>query len=312
MLATKSAIHNKHLATGGTVTSYTTGGNTYRAHTFLSSGTFQVYNKSITCDVLVVAGGGSGGWGNTSSAGHGGGGAGGFRTKSYSGGSKVPAGSYAVTVGEGAVPSSTTPSIKGTNQKFDYTNVPNYMQGSKGEDSTFHDVTSTGGGGGGSGTDFPGGDGGSGGGTGYSTSPGNGITFPVTSPAQGYNGGSTGTGSPHAAAGGGGASQIGQVSGSNSVGGAGGAGATNNYRTSSNVTYAGGGGGAGGLDNAGNHTGGAGGSGIGGAGVGKPSGSMVAAGHGDINTGSGGGGGGGGTAAGNGGSGIVVIRYQIS
>ena len=46
MLATKSAIHNKHLATGGTVTSYTTGGNTYRAHTFLSSGTFQGFTKS--------------------------------------------------------------------------------------------------------------------------------------------------------------------------------------------------------------------------------------------------------------------------
>ena len=60
-------------ASGGTETSYTSGGVLYKVHTFLSSGTFTVsIGSSTNIEVLIVAGGGGGGADNA-----GGGGAGG-------------------------------------------------------------------------------------------------------------------------------------------------------------------------------------------------------------------------------------------
>ena len=68
-------------ATGGTISTYSSGGNDYKVHTFLSSGTFTP-NGDGTVDVLVVAGGGGGGSCNLGFQGGGGGGAGGFITSS--------------------------------------------------------------------------------------------------------------------------------------------------------------------------------------------------------------------------------------
>ena len=50
-----------YTATGGTVTSYSSGGNTYTVHTFTSSGNFVVSQGEKALDILVVAGGASGG-----------------------------------------------------------------------------------------------------------------------------------------------------------------------------------------------------------------------------------------------------------
>ena len=48
-------------ATGGTITTYSSGGNVYKVHTFLSAGTFTVINNIYTFDYLVVAAGQNGG-----------------------------------------------------------------------------------------------------------------------------------------------------------------------------------------------------------------------------------------------------------
>ena len=48
------------VATGGTLTTYTSGSVTYNVHTFNSSGTFTVLNGG-TATYLIVAGGGGGG-----------------------------------------------------------------------------------------------------------------------------------------------------------------------------------------------------------------------------------------------------------
>ena len=60
-------------ATGGSISTYTSGGKTWRSHTFLNSGTFSVSSGSNNLEVLIVAGGGGGGADNA-----GGGGAGGL------------------------------------------------------------------------------------------------------------------------------------------------------------------------------------------------------------------------------------------
>ena len=59
--------------TGGNVGSYVSSGTTYYYHTFLNSARFTC-PATITCDFLIIAGGGSGGAANTSDskAGHGG------------------------------------------------------------------------------------------------------------------------------------------------------------------------------------------------------------------------------------------------
>ncbi len=92
------------IASGGTETTYSSGGATYKVHTFTSGGTLTVSNAGTSgfnsIDYLIVAGGGSGGKGWYSSyefTGGGGGGAGGVLASSTT----QAAGSYGVSVGSG-------------------------------------------------------------------------------------------------------------------------------------------------------------------------------------------------------------------
>ncbi len=260
-------------ATGG---DSVTNDGTYWIHTFLSSGTFTP-GKALTCDYLVVAGGG--GW-NTADI-TGGGGAGGVRSTvgaTGGGGSlesplSVTAQNYAILVGAGG----------------------SYANGS---DSVFSSVTSLGGGKPG-GYQTNGSTGGSGGGAGAFA---NGLTGGSGTTNQGRAGGNSSqfgsTTVDQGAAGGGGAN----TAGSNNYqggGGNGGAGITTAISGTSTV-YGGGGGGWGGTYSS---TGGSGGGGNGYGGSGT-----VAGGNGTINTG---GGAGGGRAVATGGSGIVIIRYPM-
>lgn len=269
------------LGTTPAIVPYATGGDTimtdgtYWYHTFISSGTFTPA-KRISCDYLVVAGGGAGA--GRGSRGGGGGGAGGLRstvTATGGGGSLESALSlaantgYTVTVGAGGAgnPSTIT----------------------SGSNSVFSTITSTGGGAGSySDGGFTGGSGGGGDGTG--TSGGLGTAN------QGYAGGNGGGG--YAGGGGGGAGAIGSNGSSTGGGGNGVAVAI----TGSSVTYAGGGGGGG--------TGGGGTGGSGGGGAGSSSTNGTA---GTANTGGGGGGSGSSTdfLNSNGGSGIVIVRYAV-
>ena len=278
------------LGTTPTIAPKATGGDTiltdgtYWYHTFNSSGTFTPV-AALSCDYLVVAGGGGGGAGNGA-----GGGAGGLRsTVTATGGggsleSKLSVTSstgYTVTIGAGGAGG-----------------ISN-GQGTNGSNSVFATITSTGGGGGGSynagGDTFGGKTGGSGGGGGT-----NGTTSALAGSGtanQGYAGGAGGTGLT--AGGGGGAGATGSAA-SGTTPGAGGNGVAT-VISGSSVTYAGGGGGASGDSS----TGAAGGSGGGGAG----SASSAVAG-----TANRGGGGGGKSTGGNGaagGSGIVIIRYAV-
>ena len=89
-------------SSGGPFTTYTSGAETYRVHTFLSSGTFKV-DYPVRCDVLVVAGGGTGE--GVENGGHlGGGGAGGVAW--VTGYKIMESGTYTVTVGAGGGPTS--------------------------------------------------------------------------------------------------------------------------------------------------------------------------------------------------------------
>ncbi len=269
-------------ASGGTVATYTVGGQSYRSHTFTSSGTFTP-TVTGTVDVLVVAGGGCGGRDNA-----GGGGAGGLRTSTNV---VVTPSSYTIVVGAGGAAN--------TND-----NGGNGGTGFNGANSSAIGITSLGGGFGGSaGTNNPsgqnrtsGGSGGGGAGAESTRSGGSGTA------GQG-NAGGPGHPSNGGGGGGGGAGAVGGSYSGTNDGGHGGIGVQNDYRTGSNVYYAGGGG-------AGNNNsvytiqpGGSGGGGDGGDG-GQA---------GSANTG---GGGGGHThpatiISGAGGSGIVVIRYPI-
>jgi hypothetical protein len=254
---------------------------TYWYHTFTSSGTFTP-QVGLTCDALVVAGGGAGGDG-----GGGGGGAGGYR--SATGLITTPI-NYTVTIGAGGAP-------------------VNAERGGAGTNSSFSTITSTGGGGGGGGNSAGGGSGGSGGGPGYQGSVGTGNAGSY-SPSEGNNSGSMATdfATWTNGGGGGGAGAVGGNA-SSSSGGVGGAGSNSlsswATATSTGVSgfYAGGGGGSGQLNAAG-----AGGSGGGGAG-GFSNANGVSA---TVNTGSGGGGcplqa----NVSGSGASGIIIIRYPI-
>jgi len=83
---------------GGTVTTYSSGGVTYEVHTFTASGTLTVASSGVV-DVLVVGGGGGSGSSNGYNSNKaGGGGAGGFL---YATSAYLPGGSYSVVVGNG-------------------------------------------------------------------------------------------------------------------------------------------------------------------------------------------------------------------
>ena len=88
---------NAFSATGGTVSTFTSGSDTYVYHTFTDSGTFTVINGTTnTAQVLVVGGGaGSPQDGGFNNKGGGGGGA------NYSQSVTLSAGSYTITVGNG-------------------------------------------------------------------------------------------------------------------------------------------------------------------------------------------------------------------
>jgi hypothetical protein len=290
-------ISGSPLISGGTVTSYTSGSDTYQVHTWLTGDTrvqhtitangdvantrtagytFESFTSSTSWTVpsgvtsveyLVVGGGGGGGGahqGVGSGGSGGGGGSGGYRTGTLS---VTPSDSLTVTIGSGGTAGAAN------------------TAGGTGGDSVFDSITAKGGGGGGQrgavGSNAPSG-GGSGGGAGGSL---NGTDSGGTGSTYGNDGGNNG-GYDKSSGGGGGSAAVGSNAPSNSAGGSGGAG-TSNTITGASVTYAAGG--AGGFQD--NHTSGSAGS---------------------ANTGNGGGGGqGGNNVGGAGGSGIVVVKYLM-
>lgn len=265
-------------AEGGTVTT----SGVYRIHTFTSSGIFTT-NKSMNVEVLVVAGGGSGGKSyRFDYAGGGGGGAGGLV---YNSAFAVTPQVYAVTVGAGGATQTTADS-----------------RGFNGSNSSFSTITAIGGGGGGEApTNQIGGNGGSGGGSAFNTStPGLGTS------GQGNNGGIVTGGINDGGAEGGGAGAVGGDVTDSLYGGNGGAGLS--FNISGSISWYAGGGGGGNY-----YTGSGGTGGIGGGGAGGTSGSSGIAGT--ANTGGGGGGCGTFGTLGNGGaggSGTVITRYLLS
>jgi hypothetical protein len=268
-------------ATGG----YVTSDSTYWYHSFPFSSTFTP-NQSLTCDYLIVAGGGGGGSvANIGNGGRGGGGAGGLLV----GSAALTATTYTVTVGAGGAggPGGTeSDGVSGTN-------------------SQFNSLTATGGGFG-SKSNTNGGNGGSGGGAGAWDT----ATLAGTGTAGQGNSGGVGTGGAgsqtYSGGGGGGAGGAGTAAGSLTVGGNGGLGYSSSIIGSSQF-YAGGGAGGNYQDQR-IPTGG---SGVGGNG--KSFYIPTPPGNGVPSTGGGGGGGAGGHAGtfygGSGGSGVVIVRY---
>ena len=269
------------MATGGSIIQ--TDG-TYWYHAFLSSGTFTPAT-GLSCDVLVVAGGGAGGYLSA------GGGAGGVY---YSTGNSVLS-AQTVTVGAGGA----------------YTTSPN-----SGNNSQFGSLTAAVGGGYGPNYGLGNGASGGSGGGGASAGLGNAAgTGGAATSGQGNAGGS-GSGVPSTNFQGGGGGGAGAVGGNAVAGGAAGVGGagTNTYSAWLSTTGLGVSGyiagGAGGAADLGGSSG-AGGSGGGGAGAASRGATgPVDPGSGVANTG-GGGGGFGTTSAvyGQGGSGLVIIRY---
>jgi hypothetical protein len=285
--AAPATVVSSPKAVGGAVST----DGTYWYHTFRGSGVFTP-SRSLTCDVLTVAGGGSGGWPYA-----GGGGAGGV-VYSYS---QAISTAQTVTVGGGAV------------------GLYNNGNGLKGSNSQFGSLTAAVGGGGGSGdsgtNNSAGGSGGGGSAYAYASSNNAGGTATA---GQGNNGGTgSANGATYSSGGGGGGSAASGGNATSTVAGNGGNGVTT-YATWLNATNTGVNGfiaaGGGGGTNAGSYgTGGYGGGGDGAAngssgGVAKEGTAAVP------NTGSGGGGGAAGNAPQspkNAGSGLVIVRYAI-
>ena len=275
-LGTTPAIAPK--ASGGSI--YTDG--TYWYHAFRANGTFTP-QTGLSCEALVIAGGGAGGYN-----GGGGGGAGGLRSLSSQ--SFASGVSYTCTIGAGGSPNNSNGTVGGSG-------ITSTITG-----SGFSTISASGGGGGGaqSVNGVTGGSGGAGGKNGAAGAAGNSGSY---SPVEGYAGGNSNGGV--GAGGGGGAGAAGSLGTSN--GGAGGTGNTS-LSTWLTTTVAGvsgsiAGGGGGGSDNTGGSATGGGGAG------GSTNANGTAA---TINTGGGGGGGGTGGSAGSGaagGSGLVIIRY---
>ena len=216
-------------ATGGSVTTYTSGGVNYKVHTFLTSNNFVVTGGG-TAELLLVAGGGGVSAAEGYSGSTGGGGAGGMVEVASK---TVSVGTHAIVVGIGGALSNNTA-------------VP----ASSGGDSTGLGFTAKGGGGGVDYGTTPAASGGSGAGgsessgvAGSSTQSSNCATGAVC-----YgNAGSNAAGYTSGSGGGGGASAAGSGVGTNS----GGAGRANSIRTGSAVTYSLGG--MGGNGNSWNH-----------------------------------------------------------
>jgi hypothetical protein len=304
----QSLLAGSVVVNGGTLAS----DSTYNYRIFTGSGTLSVSGGNLSCDILVVAGGGPGGAG-------GGGGAGGV----IYGDSKILKNSYTVTVGAGG------PVATGNAFTTVRTN---------GNNSTFiggvESLTGVGGGGGNGGVtpnEFIGRNGGSGGGggpntgTGQSTVGGSATQGGSGGPGYGFAGGGP-TSTNNSGSGGGGAGGIGATAAS-SVGGNGGTGSDiwSSWLSAITSTMSGvsgwgtatstgriAGGGAGRGFNTPQPTGGAGGGGNGDRG--DNSGNFNTGSAGVANTG---GGGGAGYFASShfgyaGGSGIVIVRYLKS
>ena len=283
------------VATGGTESTATIGGVTYKIHTFTSGGNLVVTSAISNVEYLIIAGGGGGGVGSggSSSDPGGGGGAGGYRSsvvgETSGGGSAaesrltLSATTYPVVVGAGG-PGGTSGAA-----------------GTAGSNSSFAGIIATGGGrgAGSSGTATTGGSGGG--------AVGNGNAGAAGTAGQGFAGGGGVSVGDWAGHGGGGAGSAGQTatgSGSSAAGGNGGAGVTSSINGSA-VPRGGGGGGADYESPGGGGTASAG----GGAGA---TGNTTAAVAGTANTGGGGGGGAQGRNGAAGGSGIVIIRYPVA
>ena len=302
------------VATGGTPCAGATCGD-YKIHTFTGPGTLCVSAGSgdlAVVEYIVVAGGGGGGIDGCRA---GGGGAGGFRVAADS---LAPLTYPAKPVAAANLPVSISP--------YPITVGGAGAIATKGDNSVFSTITSTGGGKGGGPGAAPspvvGGDGGSGGGgggnTGGTATGGTGNT-PVVSPAQGFDGGPGGS-QPSFGGGGGGGLAVGATgSGPPRPAGAGGGvggGFPNAFGTSGHSTggfyyFSGGGGGSYYGDSV---PGGVGGLGGGGNGQGYDGATTTAGSAGTTNTGGGGGGEGFPSptqTAYAGGSGIVIIRYKF-
>ena len=337
-------------ASGGTETTYSSGGTNYKVHTFTTAGATQTFNPGThpgSIDMLAVAGGGGGGRVQSDQdTAQGGGGAGcvGVAT-----GLALTTGNYSLDIGRGAYHAEPDRIWKQWPSSSDANRF-----GLPGEDTVITDPSSTimitlpGGGAGGrsdgSGGTPPagngGGAGGSGGGGGSRPSSGHtdggastaptvsGWTTYGTQGGAGNGGGGNGGGGGGGGAGSNSGTQYGTGAGNGGgdMGGDGGAGIQNDFRDGTQVYYGGGGGGGSAAANSSRSAGGLGGGGRGINGLnGGPSGVENRHGNpcdtpGTENTG----GGGGGTAdpdssasneihwAGGGGSGIIVIRYEVA
>jgi hypothetical protein len=289
-IAAGPAIATAAKATGGTIT-FAADGYTY--HKFTSSGTFTPSQALTDVDYLVVAGGGGGGQ-HPTGAGGGGGGAGGYRTTvGLTGGLGAPESKLSLASGVAV-----TVTVGGGGPAGSSSN------GTVGENSVFGTITAAGGGFGARGSDSAtsniGGTGGSGGGGG-SNNGGTRTGGSISSPTQGFAGGTAQNQAIplYSGGGGGGAAEVGQ-SPESGTGGRGGNGISNpafaNATASGASTYyAGGGGGA--PNSAAS---------LGGTAGGTGGGNAVAA---TANLGAGGGAGYGSNLAAAGGSGIVIVRY---
>jgi hypothetical protein len=287
------------VASGGTESTFTIDEVNFKAHTFTTSGNFNM-STSGYIDILVVAGGGGGGGVPQNptlneQCGGGGGGGGIILKHQYF----ISAGVYSIVVGAGGG------------------NIIGLPSARKGGNSTFASLIAIGGGPGGS-VGENGGQGGCGGGAGYS----NGGLIGGTS-IQGQMGGSSSNGyntqSYGQGGGGGGFSAIGGggrfLNAFNPTGqyGNGGSGLRVHFTSNITVYYSGGGGAGCTIGN--DYSGGKG--GLGGAGNGGryiADTNFINGRNGTANTGGGGGGGAwffNGSTGGNGGSGIVIIRYRV-
>ena len=160
------------IATGGTVTTYTSGGTNYKVHKFNTSDDLVVPSGLTLSNVtmIVCAGGGSSGQGGNGGGGGGGGGGGCSGEVTIS---SITAGTYAITIGAG-----------GAAANGGDTTVPNGLQGDCGA-TQWNSGVFKGGGRGGWGSGASGSDGGSGGGG----NPINGGAGGILVAGQGYVGG---------------------------------------------------------------------------------------------------------------------------
>ena len=207
---------------GGTETTYTDGGTTYKVHSFTSSGFFRV-TASVSVNFLIVGGGGGSSNAELSYGATGGGGAGGMVEGT---GITIPVGKHTVTVGQGGAAGGT------------------YAVAGNGGDSVFNYGTTITAKGGGGGSDYgtDGQDGGSGSGGAEPSKPGGASTQSsqnsgISGIAQFGNAGGAAAGYQSGAGGGGGAGSAGYSAGSNN----GGDGRQNSI-TGTNTYYATGGG----------------------------------------------------------------------